>query len=140
KLNTRTGEAECCSAGHERPLVCKADGTVQAVELPAGMVIGVMDNARFQSRKIRLYAGETFFAYTDGVTDAVNPQQECFSQKRLVKSLAALSSCDVPQLLDGVMKDIQGYTDSEPPSDDITIAAVRFQGGLSKTSRARVRG
>jgi len=136
-LDTQTGEAECCSAGHEHPFLYRTEGVVESLELPAGKAIGVMENARYYSRKIRLKAGETLFAYTDGVTEAINPQQQCFSHERLVRSLAKCGGSQLPDLLEGVHQDIEQYRDTEAQSDDITIAAVRFLGGGRKPRTVR---
>jgi serine phosphatase RsbU (regulator of sigma subunit) len=131
-IDTRTGEAECCNAGHERPLVCQTTGNIKRIELPVGRAIGVMSDARYSSGKFRLKPGETVVAYTDGVTEAINPQQECFSHQRLVQWLAARAPADVQQLLDALTNEVSAYRKSEPQSDDITLAAVKFLGRSAK--------
>ena len=131
-LNTRTGQAECCHAGHELPLLCRANGRVETIELPRGKAIGIEDRARYSSRKIRLKPGDTFFIYTDGVTDALNPRQECFSHKRLVDSLSRCAGNDLPQLLETVTRDVAAFIQSEPPADDITLVAIRQNRGKVK--------
>jgi sigma-B regulation protein RsbU (phosphoserine phosphatase) len=137
-LNTRTGEGECCSAGHERPLLCRSDGTVETLELPSGMAIGVMEEARYHSKKIRLDAGETLFTYTDGVSDAINPEQQCFTQKRLVQCLSGRGSNDLVGMIERVKRNIEDHTEAEPQADDITLAAVKFLGRTAKTAAPRV--
>ena len=138
-LNTRTGEGECCGAGHEHPFLCKPDGVVEKLQLPAGKAVGVMADARYQSRKIRLKAGETLFAFTDGVTEAINSQQQCFAHSRLVQSLASRNGKDLSKLLEGVNTDIEVYRESEPQSDDITLAALKFLGAPLKLRSHRTR-
>ena len=137
-LNTRTGEMECCNAGHERPMLCKPDGPVDLIDLPRGMAIGVMEDARYQSRKIRLNPGETLFSYTDGVSDAINPQQQCFTQKRLVECLETHRAKDPAGMLERLKKAIEDYTEAEPQADDITLAAVKFLGRPVKATAPRV--
>jgi sigma-B regulation protein RsbU (phosphoserine phosphatase) len=131
-INTRTGEAECCCAGHEYPLICRANGAVDMVKLPAGKAIGVLPSARYRSCKFRLNAGETLFTYTDGVTEAINSQQQCFSRERLLQCLASHGRSALPQLLAGVNTEVETYRGSEPQFDDITLAAVRFLGAPRK--------
>jgi len=138
-IDTRTGETECCNAGHERPLVCQKNGKIKRIELPVGRAIGVMSNARYCSRKFRLKPGETVLAYTDGVTEAINPQQECFSHQRLVQWLSTRDPADVQQLLGALTNEVAAYRKSEPQSDDITLAAVRFL-GQSGRPRKNARG
>lgn len=139
-LNTRTGEAECCHAGHELPLLCRANGSVEAIELPRGKALGIDEQARYSSRKVRLKAGDTFFVYTDGVTDALNPRQECFSRKRLLQSLSRSAANDLPQLLENVKQDVAAFIQSEPAADDITMVGLRFLGTRSRSPLCRLTG
>ncbi len=136
-INIQTGEVECCCAGHDYPLLCPANGAVEVVQLPVGKAIGFLSNARYSSRKFRLTAGDTLFAYTDGVTEAFNAQQQYFSKERLLRSVATHSQCELPEMLLGVNREVEAYRGSEPQSDDITLAAVRFLGRSKKVSPRR---
>jgi phosphoserine phosphatase RsbU/P len=141
-IDTRTAEVECCCAGHDYPLLRREGGGVDVIELPAGKAIGVLENARYRSRKLRLKSGDTLFAYTDGVTEAVNPQQQCYSRQRLIDSLASRRVDVLSELLQGVKEDVEKYQGSEMQADDITLAAVRLltsSGQLhAKHSRAKI--
>jgi serine phosphatase RsbU (regulator of sigma subunit) len=136
-LDTRTGEAECCSAGHEPALLGTLKAGVETLDLPVGKAIGVMERARYQSRKIRLRAGETLFAYTDGVTDAIDAAKECFSRRRLIRCLQNSAGADLVSVLESVKKDLEAHRQFEPQSDDIAIAALRFVGAAGKRPRTR---
>ncbi len=138
-LNTRTGEVECCHAGHEFPVVCRANGKVEAVLLPRGRAIGIVENVVYHSRKFRLRPGETLFAYTDGITEGMSHGQEPFAKERLFESLAKRARSSLAELLDGVRADLAAHTQSEPQSDDITMLGVRFLGGGSPVKRAKAR-
>ena len=127
-LNTRSGQVECCCAGHEYPLLCRAKGAAEVVRLPAGKAIGVLPGAQYASRRFRLEPGDTLFLYTDGVTEAVNSRQQCFSKERLLRFMANLGQCELPEMLSRVNEAVDTYRGSEPQSDDITLAALRFLG------------
>ena len=73
--------------------------------------------------------------YTDGVTQAINASQACFTRDRLLKSLEAHRQADLGNLVQGVHNDMQAYTGAEPQIGEITLAAVRFNapGVRSKT-------
>lgn len=132
-MNTRTGEVECCCAGHEHPLVCPADGLPAVMPLPAGKAIGVLSSALYASHQFRLGPADTLLLYTDGVTEAVNSKHQCFSRERLLRSLAKHRHCEPAELLKALNEDVEAYRGSEPQSDDITLAAVRFLGPAKKS-------
>jgi phosphoserine phosphatase RsbU/P len=127
-LDTLTGEVECCHAGHEFPLVCRTNGTVQVVSLPCGKAVGVIEDVNYRSRKFRLRPGETLFVYTDGITEAISHAQENYSRERLLQSLAKHSRSSLSGLLDGVKADLSAHAQSEPQSDDITMLGLKFLG------------
>ena len=131
-LNTETGEAEYCSGGHNRPLLCTNDGAVEYLEAPPGFVIGFQENFRFESRTIRLEPGEMIFLYTDGVTEAQNPRLELFSEKRLKGCVTALRSRELQEIITGVKQEVALHAQTEPQSDDITMLALKYNGLVNK--------
>lgn len=137
-LNTRTGEVECCNAGHERPMLWRPDGTVDVLELPAGAAIGVMEDARYYSRKFRVAVGETLFSYTDGASDAINPEQQCFSRARLLECLETLRPRNPAEIIEYLKQTLKEYTQAEPQVDDITFAAIQFLRQTPRVTATRV--
>ena len=70
------------NAGHNPPLLRRADGTVEELE-PTGPVIGLVDEPHYEERSVSLHRGDLLVMYTDGVTEAINKREEMFSEKRL---------------------------------------------------------
>ena len=134
-LNTETGEIECCSGGHSPPLLCTRDGAIDFVHSPEGMGVGVLENSRCVSRKMILKPDDLIFLYTDGVTEAMNPQEQLFSEARLKTCLASLRTRDLTEIVSGVSQEIAAYIQSEPRSDDITMLALRYKGPAGLTTR-----
>jgi len=131
-FNTETGEMECCSGGHNRPLLCTHDGVVAFLDASAGFVIGFQENFRFESRTIRLKSGEMIFLYTDGVTEAQNARLELFSDKRLKSCLSGLRDRELREIIAGVKQEIALHAQTEPQSDDITMLALKYNGPANK--------
>jgi len=132
-LNTETGELECCSGGHNRPLLCANNGSVEYLEAPAGFVIGVQEDFKFESRKIRLKPGEMIFLYTDGVTEAQNSRLDLFSDQRLKACVSALRDRELREIIGGVKQEIALHAQTEPQSDDITMLVLKFHGVEKKS-------
>jgi phosphoserine phosphatase RsbU/P len=128
-LNTDTGEVEFCNGGHNPPLVCEQDGSFDFVDVPKGFVVGAIENMVCPSKNITLKPGEIFFLYTDGVTEAMNPRNEQFSDKRLKESLEKLKGKkELTDIITGLRDDVLGFAQDAPQSDDITMVALRYNG------------
>jgi sigma-B regulation protein RsbU (phosphoserine phosphatase) len=129
-LNTRTGEAEYCSAGHNPPLVRSSDGALQFLEAEPGLLLGFEENFRWESRPLRFKPGDMVFLYTDGVTEAENSKQEHFSEElfRASVSVSSSRSSDLVEIVNGVRQKITHHAQGHPQSDDITLLALKFNG------------
>jgi len=99
------------------------------IELPKSMVIGVMENVNFQTKKMTLKPGDTIFLYTDGVTEAMNPEKELFSEERLRAEMINRKDKDIEEIIHSIREEIRIFAGYEQQSDDITMLAVTFKGG-----------
>lgn len=128
-LNLRTGELAYSNAGHNPPLILRGDGQVEWLKLPTGLVLGVDPLAPYQTRTITLNPGDAILAYTDGVTEAMNPARQLFSEARLLETVQQQQhACTAMCLVNEVANAVTAFADSAPQSDDITILAIRFLG------------
>jgi sigma-B regulation protein RsbU (phosphoserine phosphatase) len=127
-LDSRTGEAEFCSAGHNPPLVCSKNGVPQFLDVEPGLLVGFQENCRWESKTFRFKGGDIMFLYTDGVTEAENSNQEPFSEERFGASVSGSRSSDPTEIVNAVKQDIILHTQGQPQSDDITLLALKFNG------------
>ena len=127
-LNIRTGELVYSNAGHEPPYVIRNNGDIEPLELTGGVMLGVEEDFVYQSGRIVLKEGETLFLYTDGVTEAMDNDDQLFSDARVQKTLARLKQGEIKDILHGVRSEIETFTQGSPQSDDITMLALRFYG------------
>ncbi len=128
-LDARTGEVQFCNAGHNPPLVCGAGGCAEYIKVPGGFVVGVMENTKCDRHTLTLKPGEMLFLYSDGVTEAMDPEHKMFSEERLQAALTQHK--DDPALEGMILKlreEVHAFVSGAPQSDDITMLAVRFRG------------
>jgi sigma-B regulation protein RsbU (phosphoserine phosphatase) len=121
-LDVRTGKLTYINGGHLPPMVISTKGVRKTLRF-TGPAVGAKADADYVIKEVRIQHGESFFAYTDGLTDAVNPLGEFFSEKEfipflkkkqpLVKSLAQIESR------------VEKYAAGAKQFDDITMLAVR---------------
>jgi sigma-B regulation protein RsbU (phosphoserine phosphatase) len=119
-----TGEVAFCNAGHNAPYRLSGD-RVEAIEGGKGIILGVRPDAVYATGRLTLEAGESIYIYTDGVTEAEDPQQDMFSEARLEGVLRASAGRTSAELVKAVTEAVRGYVGTALPSDDITMMAIR---------------
>jgi len=129
-LDTRTGEVTYSNAGHHLPYLLRGTKEIESVPGTGGMAIGVMEDARFDTKTLLLKPGDRLFLYTDGITEAMDGGQRMFSAGRLKEFLEQTNECSPAELIPGVVSAVRHYTGGVPQSDDITALALRYRGGV----------
>ena len=129
-LNTETGELEFSNGGHNPPLICGENRCFDFFEVPKGCVVGVMENSKFTCKQIMLKRNDIIFLYTDGVTEAMNPQNQLFTEGRLRENLenSKEKHTDLKELIVAMREGIRTYANGAVQSDDITMVALRYHG------------
>ena len=127
-LNIDTGEIEFANAGHNPPLVRSNGGNFEFIQMPKGFVVGPMPDMEYECRNLILEPDDVIFMYTDGVTEAMNPESRQFSDERLKRRLTDLREEDIESIIYEIREDIRDFAQGTPQSDDITMLALRYNG------------
>ncbi|CAK0768837.1 phosphoserine phosphatase RsbU/P [Azospirillaceae bacterium] len=127
-LNSSTGEIAFSNAGHPPPYRITTDGNVSVMSCDSGISLGIDEEASFKTEFITLRPGETLFLYTDGITEAFNPNEEAFGETRLEQCLHRCYNEDVKNLAISVLREVESFACGAPQSDDITCLAIRYHG------------
>ncbi|HQN18786.1 MAG TPA: SpoIIE family protein phosphatase, partial [Syntrophobacteraceae bacterium] len=127
-LNIASGEIVYSNGGHNPPLTIASSEAVEYISMPKGMALGVMEDTPYRIARLVLQPGDVFFTYTDGVTEAMDPDGRLFSEKRLQDELFALRSGSIQEIGDGLMQQIVNYADGAQQSDDITMMLLKYRG------------
>jgi sigma-B regulation protein RsbU (phosphoserine phosphatase) len=121
-LEPRSRTLTYALAGHNPPLLRQADGSVQPLPR-GGVALGVLAEARFVDRALGLPPGTMLVAYTDGVTEARNAQDEEYGLPRLRAALAA-APADAGPLLDHLREELAAFAGPAMQSDDVTLLVL----------------
>lgn len=127
-LDTETGEVEYCNGGHNPPLLCTQNGCFEFINVPKGFVVGAMEHLQCEGKRLMLKPNDTIFLYTDGITEAMNPKKELFSENRLRESLEVVKEKDLKDIVSSMRQEIRKHAQEEPQSDDITMLLLRYNG------------
>lgn len=114
------------NAGHNPPLLCRADSTMEELE-PTGPVIGLLDTPVYRERSVTLRKGDMLVMYTDGVTEAMNEKDEMFSDERLRGVVRAGHTLCAPEMVERIRAAVESFSGSAPQSDDITIMVLKAE-------------
>lgn len=127
-LDIETGFLKYANAGHDWPYIQSGDGDFREIALDSGYPLGIKQNAVFDVHEVWLKYGDTFFAYTDGVTEAERIDDELYGNDRLLAALNKNKNETLQNLVYGVNADIIDFTKGAQQSDDITMLCLRYQG------------
>ena len=125
-LDTRTGLVSCASGGHTSPVLVRPGQPPQLLADRPGTVVGIQPDLVFEPREIQLESGDTLVLYTDGVTEAFDPDRELFGEERLLEALREVAPSS-KEMLERVLASVRTFARGAPQSDDIALLAIRWR-------------
>jgi len=121
-LDPASGMLCYVNGGHENPMILR-QGSVKAELAPTGPAVGMIPDMEFDVPQVQLSPGDILVAYTDGVTEARNPEGALYGEKRLNNVLCQPIET-AEDLLIRIENDIKEFTSGAAQSDDITLLSV----------------
>lgn len=131
-LHLGSGRVDYVNAGHDAPCVLRGDGGVAPLARTGGVALAVVQGQAYRCASVQLRAGEGLFLYTDGLTEAFDPDGRVYGGPRLVQALggAWCAARRSPQdLARAVLADVQVFERGAHQADDKTCMALLWLGG-----------
>ena len=126
-LGAADGEIELVCAGHENPLVGRPDGQVRELALRGGPPLCVDPAFPYAAERCRLLPGETLLVFSDGLTEAQDPDGQLWPRPELLAAVGrAAKAPTAAATVDEVAAAVRAFEAGAEPSDDLTILAVRL--------------
>ena len=116
-------------------MIKRKDGSYEYLQLEPNIALGVFEDSKFEIYETIMSAGDIIFTYTDGVTEAINKNDEIYGDTRLCDCLNSINSSEPTEIIQNVKKSINRYTDSNMQSDDITMLVFKYNGIKNLQSR-----
>jgi sigma-B regulation protein RsbU (phosphoserine phosphatase) len=123
-LDPATGELAYSNAGHNPPFLVRTGGEVEPLE-GGGPPLGILPALRYQEERARMEPGDVLLLYSDGVTEAFNPEGEEFDQ-RVKDVVAAKRTEPAAAIVKAVHEAVAAWVAGQPATDDITVVAARW--------------
>lgn len=130
-IDPKSGEAKFARAGHEPPLLARADSDEAAQPLKSsGMALGMVSEELFdevmEDASFKMNSGDVLVLYTDGLTEAANPEGGEFTAKKLAQTISTLRSRNANDLNDEIIKSVESFMGpGNKYGDDLTLLTVK---------------
>lgn len=121
-LDPASGKLAYVSAGHDHPLVLRANGGLEEIK-PTGPAIGAIEDSEFALGDLQLNAGDALLAYTDGLLDIRNTASDSFGGENL-RELVKVKIKDIDSLIAKIVSAVDSFTQGAVQYDDITILGL----------------
>lgn len=130
-VDITNGKMEYVNAGHNPPLIKKNNKKFEWLDVKKNCILAVIPNIKFEKQEIQLEVGDILFIYTDGVTEAVNKENEFYSENKLKENLNKIKDIDkthINQFVYNIKETIKEFSNGAEQADDITILVFKYLG------------
>jgi sigma-B regulation protein RsbU (phosphoserine phosphatase) len=125
-LDSETGEFRYVAAGHPGPLVVRGDGRSETHEA-TGIPIGVLPEAPYEEGIIQLRPGDRLFAYTDGVYEERNDEQQEFGVERMAQALTESRENGLDEAIKALIGRLEVWRGDRLFRDDVTLLGLEMR-------------
>ncbi|MCL4523991.1 MAG: serine/threonine-protein phosphatase [Acidobacteria bacterium] len=136
RVNPQTGELVYCNAGQPGALLLRKSGAVETLQL-GGPMLGAIPQAKFETGRVILEAGDTLVAFSDGVVECCNAKDEEFGSNRLAAAAAAAGGVAANRALFSTLGAVLDFAGGRPPGDDLTLLVVHRRAAAGAEVAAR---
>ncbi len=123
-LDLESGALRYSNAGHNPPLLVRADGEFERLG-PTGVPLALIANAAYTRKEVPLAAGDTLVIYTDGIVEATSPDDEEYGLDRLAAVCRRRHAAGAENLQKAIATDLEAFARGTPYGDDRTLLIVR---------------
>ena len=143
-LDLTTGQLQFANAGHNPPVLKRANGGFEYLKTRAGFVLAGMEGVRYRAGELMISPGDRLFLYTDGVPEATNTENKLYGEDRLLAFMNQNASAEATEFLPALKANIDEFVGEAPQFDDITMLMFDYKlnhGGaqmMNKTFPAKI--
>lgn len=126
-INTQSGEMKFANAGHNPPIIGQ-NKSFHYLNCKPGFILGGFKEAFVDDEITQLNNGDSVTLYTDGITEARNPEGELYGEKRFLSVFNRKEYSGLVELFHTAKDDIVKFVNGAPQSDDITYLTIKYHG------------
>lgn len=127
-LDARARKYSFVDAGHTASVyIPGGENPVVTLLRGKGMALGVEEEMDLEEKTLFLGSGDLIVMYTDGITEAENPDHDIFGEERLAAFSLANRHLPVQEFANALLREIRAFAGSAPQADDITLLVIRVR-------------
>ncbi|MHB1461522.1 MAG: SpoIIE family protein phosphatase [Armatimonadota bacterium] len=126
-LNLKTGDFIYANAGHNPPLLVRKSGDVELLNDRPSPALGMCVGTSYTDHSRHMNTGDMLVLYTDGVTEAMNPNGDMYGDDGLMEFILKEGQRDARGLMESLSASVHSFAAGAAQSDDITALAVRYR-------------
>jgi len=124
-LDSKSGNLDILNAGHNPALLLRKDGTLEQIEA-GGIGLGMLDlGIPYSGQNLTINSGDKLFLYTDGIPEAMNLNEEEYSDERMINFFKENSRHLTDEFIKSLVEDVKGHVGEAEQSDDITSMILK---------------
>jgi serine phosphatase RsbU (regulator of sigma subunit)/pSer/pThr/pTyr-binding forkhead associated (FHA) protein len=121
-IDPRNDTATIINAGHTKPLIRRADGSlIEPGTEFSSLPVGIMPDVTYRPFELRLESGDCVLMYTDGVNECFNREEEQFGLERLRQIFKSVRADSIGEICGNIVRDIKRFIGSAEQADDICL-------------------
>jgi serine phosphatase RsbU (regulator of sigma subunit) len=120
------GHLEFINAGHPSPFLIRR-GAADEAFTEGSYPVGLVPEAEYTAACLKLEPGDTLVLFTDGVTEAMDPDEQLFGVPRLRQVLTGQTQCPLEHLQKCILEAVENFTRGAHQADDLTLLIVRYR-------------
>lgn len=125
--DVHTGTLTYSNAGHNHPFLLR-EGAAQEIDEAKSVPLGADEEAEFDNAQLQLAPSDIVFLFTDGVSEAMDPEHQLYGEERMAQCLLAHASKSMSGMVGACVDDVRTFARGADQSDDITVLAMRVPG------------
>ena len=126
-VDLRTGTITYANAGHCAPVIKRANGKAQFLNMQADLFLGSIENIDYADQHVQLYKGDKILLYTDGVTEAMNLEEDLYGKERLKEFVNNNARATMKESVDALVSNIKEFANGAEQNDDITMLLFEYK-------------
>ncbi len=128
-VNIVSSEVLYTCAGHNPPYIRRRNGKLLSLDERHGPIIGAMEGMVYSEDRVKLDPADILLLYTDGVTEAMDAENNMYSDERLLKLMETMEMDSVESVVKDIVSSVETFEDGVAQTDDVTVLAFQFHGG-----------
>ncbi len=127
-VDTKAGKISYSNGGHNPPLILKPDGSSMFLKMESGVALGMFEEIEFKDHQFTLEPNDRMVFYTNGITEAMNANDELFGNKGLMQAVNSNKDLKIEQFNQAIVSSVRDFSKDVRQSDDLTCISLRYDG------------